>query len=193
MIAMLMRRLRLLAVMVIVLVGVFIADTLFSFELRQFGIWPRQVDSWFHLALAPFIHGDWSHLLNNLIGLMVMSLISLRHSVRQYLLASIFIILVSGVLVWLFARPAIHLGASGWIFGLWAWQISLALFARSFANVLVALLVVFAYGGLAFGLLPVQPGVSFESHIAGAVAGVAFAFLSASSSRSQSESETNLK
>ncbi len=175
---MLKRRLLLLALMALLLIGVFMANVLLPVELRHYGIWPRQTDSWFHIMLAPFIHSDWSHLLNNLMGLAIMSLISLRHSVRQYLTASVFIMVVSGALVWLFARPAIHIGASGWIFGLWAWQIALALFARSFVNVMVALLVVFAYGGLVYGLLPNQPGVSFESHIAGAVAGILFAFLS---------------
>lgn len=184
------RRLLLLCSLALILIAVFAVNAVVGGALNRFGIQPRDASAWFHIVLAPFVHSEWWHLFYNLTGLLMLSLISLRHSVREYLMASVFIIVVSGALVWLFARPAIHIGASGWIFGLWAWQIALALFARSFVNVMVALLVVFAYGGLVYGLLPNHPGVSFEAHIAGAIAGGLFAFLS---SLSRGKPETKIE
>jgi membrane associated rhomboid family serine protease len=89
--------------------------------------------------------------------------------------ASAVIILLGGALVWLFARPGDHIGASGWIFGLWSLVIALAWFDRSPRNIAIALAVVFFYGGMVFGVLPTQ-GVSFESHLFGAIAGVFAAF-----------------
>ena len=62
------------------------------------------------------------------------------------------------------------IGASGWVFGLWAYILSLAWFQHSWGNLITAAVVALLYGGLVFGFLPRQ-GVSFEGHIAGAFAG----------------------
>ena len=86
------------------------------------------------------------------------------------------IIGVGGALVWLFARPGDHIGASGWIFGLWSLVIALAWFDRSPRNITIALAVLFFYGGMVFGVLPTQGYISFESHLFGAIAGVFAAF-----------------
>jgi membrane associated rhomboid family serine protease len=96
--------------------------------------------------------------------------------VKFFVWSSIFIIVVSGCLVWLFGRSASHIGASGWIFGLWSLSIAIALFDRRFFNFVIALLVVVLYGGMIFGILPSDPKVSFEMHLAGVVAGVLCAF-----------------
>ncbi len=86
-------------------------------------------------------------------------------------------------MVWLFARPAIHIGASGWIFGLWSLTIAMAWFDRRFINIVIAVFVIFFYGGMFYGVLPGRPGVSFESHLFGAVAGVICALLMAKTRR----------
>jgi membrane associated rhomboid family serine protease len=145
-------------------------------SLGQFGVVPRIVDKWHHILSAPFIHGSYPHLLNNLVGLSIFSALCLLRSVKFFVWSSIFIIVLSGSLVWLFGRSASHIGASGWIFGLWSLSISIALFDRSFFNFMLAILVVFLYGGMIAGVLPTDPNVSFEMHLSGAVAGVACAF-----------------
>lgn len=96
---------------------------------------------------------------------------------RDFLRASAFIVLGSGLLVWLFARHGLHIGASGWLFGLWGLLLARAWFQRSLIDLLFAALVLFLYGGWLFGLVP-QPGVSFEYHLAGALCGVCYAALS---------------
>jgi membrane associated rhomboid family serine protease len=145
-------------------------------QLSQFGIIPRSVDSWFHIITAPFIHGSYPHLINNLIGLSIFSSFCLLRSVRFYLASSVFIIVISGGLVWVFGRTASHIGASGWIFGLWSLSIAIAWFDRRFKNIIIALLVVFLYGGMIYGVLPTDPRISFEAHGFGVIAGVMCAF-----------------
>ncbi|MEM1189500.1 MAG: rhomboid family intramembrane serine protease [Pseudomonadota bacterium] len=93
--------------------------------------------------------------------------------------------LLGGGLVWLFGRTASHVGASGWVYGLWALNISYACFDRSFGNILLALFVAFVYGGLSYGLLPMDRSVSFEMHGAGALAGVFCAYVGSAIKRSQ--------
>lgn len=145
--------------------------------LYQFGLIPRQLDSLPGIYIAPFLHGDSGHLINNLVGMFIFSSLLFVHSLSRYLWSSFFIITLTGVLVWCFGRSALHIGASGWIFGLWSLTIAIAWFDRRFLNILIALAVAFFYGGMLWGVLPTDPRVSFESHLFGAIAGVVCAFL----------------
>ncbi len=149
----------------------------FGMPLNQFGIMPRNIELSWHIFTAPFIHGSWQHLINNSLGLLVFGGFALLQSRRFFLWACFLILLMTGVLVWGFARPAVHIGASGVIFGLWALMITNAFMHASFKNILVSLLVMFLYGGMIYGVLPGKEGVSFESHLFGALSGVMVAWL----------------
>ncbi|MCV6605315.1 MAG: rhomboid family intramembrane serine protease [Porticoccaceae bacterium] len=173
----LLQRVRLVAGLAFMMVFVFAVDTLAGIELHRFGVSPRDTNALPGVLAAPFIHGSSGHLLANLVGFILLSGICLLHSVKRYLLGSLFIIVLGGLLVWVFGRDATHIGASGWIFGLWGLCIASALFDRGLVNILTALLAIGLYGGMIYGLLPGDPGVSFESHIFGALAGVLFAWV----------------
>ena len=80
------------------------------------------------------------------------------------------------LLVWIIGRPVIHVGASGVIFGLWAYLLARAWFQRSLVSFAVALVTLLGYSGLILGFIPV-PGVSIESHLSGALAGIVVAWL----------------
>lgn len=144
---------------------------------KYLGIIPRDVYSLPAILSAPFVHGDWAHLGSNLVALVVFSALILIRGDAYFYRTSLFIIVVTGILVWSFARQGIHIGASGWLFGLWSLAIARALFDKSLLNILLAMLVIFFYGGMVFGLLPNRPHISFEAHIFGAVAGVLCAYL----------------
>lgn len=159
------------------MVAVHMVNFLFGGWLYSFGIVPRHLGSLPGIYAAPFLHGDIGHLLNNLVGLFIFSSLLFVHSLRRYLWSSFFIITVTGLLVWLFARSALHIGASGWIFGLWSLLIATAWFERRLLNILLAILVAFFYGGMLYGVLPTDPRISFESHLCGAIAGVLCAFM----------------
>jgi membrane associated rhomboid family serine protease len=144
--------------------------------LSNFGIEPRQIGGAYTIATAPFIHADIAHLGSNLAAFIVLGSLVLLQGLRYFVKASALIIGFGGALVWLFARPGDHIGASGWIFGLWSLVIALAWFDRSPRNIAIALAVAFFYGGMVFGVLPTQGYISFESHLFGAIAGVFAAF-----------------
>lgn len=158
------------------MVVVHIINLLLNGWLFSFGIIPRHLESLLGIYAAPFLHGDIGHLLNNLVGLVIFSSLLFVHSLRRYLWSSFFIITLTGLLVWLFARNALHIGASGWIFGLWSLLIASAWFERRLLNILLAILVAFFYGGMLYGVLPTDPRISFESHLFGAIAGVLCAY-----------------
>ena len=140
--------------------------------LLRYGIVPRQPELWYQVLSAPFVHASHAHLLNNLLGLAIFGLLCALRSLRLFLFGSALIILVSGALVWTFGRDASHIGASGWVFGLWSLCIALGFLDRRLSSVLLSVAVIGLYGGMAYGVLPGDPRVSFESHLFGAVAGV---------------------
>ncbi|MES2783299.1 MAG: rhomboid family intramembrane serine protease [Pseudomonadota bacterium] len=144
--------------------------------LSTFGIEPREIGSAYSIATAPWLHVDIGHLGSNLAAFVVLGSLVLLQGLRYFVKASALIILLGGALVWLFARDATHIGASGWVFGLWSLVIALAWFDRSPRNIAIALAVVFFYGGMVFGVLPTAGYISFESHLFGAIAGIFAAF-----------------
>ncbi len=158
-----------------VMIAVHVVNLFTGGYLSNFGIEPREIGGAYTIATAPLIHADVAHLGSNLAAFVVLGSLVLLQGLRYFVKASAVIILLGGALVWLFARPGDHIGASGWIFGLWSLVIALAWFDRSPRNIAIALAVVFFYGGMVFGVLPTQ-GVSFESHLFGAIAGVFAAF-----------------
>ena len=170
-------RVKLIASLILIIAGVHALNVILDHQLGYYGIIPRSEPHWFHIFTSPFIHGNLGHLINNLIGLAIFSAFCLLRSVSFYLLSSLFIITMTGALVWLFGREAIHIGASGWIFGLWSLSIAMALFDRRFINIVSGFLVFFFYGGMIYGVLPSDPNVSFEAHFFGALSGVVYAFL----------------
>jgi len=170
-------KIKLLSWLCLALVIIHVVNTSLQGALASFGIFPGKATTLPYIFTAPFIHGSWGHLINNLFGLSIFSALCLLRSTRFYLRCSVFIIILTGVLVWLFGRQAVHIGASGWIFGLWSLIISMAWFERRFVNIVIALFVVFFYGGMVWGVLPSNAEISFESHLFGAIAGIACAYL----------------
>lgn len=147
-------------------------------QLLYFGIRPGDVHSLPFIFSAPWLHGSWQHLFNNLAGLTLFSALSLVRGPAFFICSSLIIITITGLLVWLFARAgATHIGASGWIFGLWSLSMAVAWFHRSFVNIVIALTVALFYGGMFYGVLPSDPYVSFESHLFGAISGVVAAYV----------------
>lgn len=165
-------RIQIIALLCALMVAVHIADFLLGGALKSFGVHPRDVGSIYTIFTAPWLHGDVSHLGNNIAALAVFSMLCLMGGVRYFIIASFLIIIISGLLLWLFGREANHIGASGWIFGLWSLTIALAWFERSLRNVLIGMAVIFFYGTMLFGMLPSDQPISFEAHIFGALAGI---------------------
>ena len=81
-------------------------------------------------------------------------------------------ILLGGILTWLFARSADHIGASGLIFCYFGYVASLAWFNRTFGTLCLSVVCILAYGGMVKGILPTLTPISWEGHLAGLVAGV---------------------
>lgn len=141
-------------------------------RISAFGIVPRTVDGLRGILLWPFLHASFGHVLSNTLPMAVLGGVIAMRGRRVLLQVSLTVALVSGVGVWVFARPGIHVGASGLVFGYFGYLVARGWYQRSFSAVVVAILVVFFYGGLIFGVLPSFGFVSWEGHLFGLLAGV---------------------
>ncbi|MFT4585298.1 MAG: membrane associated rhomboid family serine protease [Gammaproteobacteria bacterium] len=188
----LVARVQLLSALATLLLGIRVANCLSHGQLNQFGIVPRSLESLPHILSASFLHGNFGHLFNNLLSLLVLSAFALIQSVRFYVVSRLIIIAFSGLLVWLFGRGAVHTGASGWIFGLWSLAIANAWFERNFKNIAILVVMIILYGGMAFGVLPTDPRIFYEAHQAGVVSGVVWAYLNAKFKRNGGSAKLRL-
>lgn len=165
------------AIVVLLLFSIFLLDEVFQLELYRFGIFPRSVQGLLGIIASPFIHGDLEHVLNNAVPLFVLGWALLYFFPQLAGRVAMGSWLVSGLWVWLSARPSFHIGASGVVYGLAAFLFTSGLLRQQRTLMGLSLLVVFLYGGLLWGMFPLFPRISWESHFWGAVAGVAMAFL----------------
>ncbi len=141
-------------------------------SLDYLGIRPRDLGWLWGIVLAPFLHGGMPHLIANTVPLLMLGwLVGVRRRVDFFLVTAV-VTLLGGLGVWLLARPGtIHLGASGVVFGYLGYLLLRAWFERSAAAMLIALIAGFLYGGALWGLLPTQPGISWEGHLFGFAGG----------------------
>lgn len=150
---------------------VYIIELLPGLDFTDSGILPRTLSGLKGILFAPFIHGSWTHLMSNMSVypvLMILLTIVYRHNyVRIY----ITLYLLTGLLVWIFARPSYHIGASGVIYALASFLFFGGLISKRFGAIAISLLIVLLYGGMVWGIFPGEPHVSWESHALGGVAG----------------------
>lgn len=141
-------------------------------SLNQFGLLPREAQALPGILLAPFLHSNLAHFFSNIIPLGIFSLLMLEYGLRRALLVNLWIILVSGILVWLLGRYALHIGASGLIYGQFGFLVLAGFYHRQFLKLLISVGVGVVYGSMIFGVLPGRAFVSWEYHLFGFIAGL---------------------
>ena len=166
-----------LAVFAAVIWVVEIVDWAIGHRLDQYGIVPRTRDGLVGIAFSPFLHASWGHVVLNTVPLLFMGALIAFEGQRRFLTVTLIVALVGGALVWVFGRNAIHIGASGVVFGYFGYLVARAWYQRSLVAVLVAILVVGTYGTVILGILPSVPGVSWEAHLFGLLSGVLSAWI----------------
>lgn len=147
-------------------------------SLADFGIIPRTFSGLKGILTSVFIHADINHLLSNTFPFLILGSGLMFFYRNVAVKVFMFIWLVGGFWVWLFARPASHIGASGLIYGMAAFLFLSGILKRNRNLLAISLLTVFLYGGLAWGIFPVfDERISWEAHLAGGLAGLFCAFV----------------
>ncbi|MGB3587615.1 MAG: rhomboid family intramembrane serine protease [Tunicatimonas sp.] len=151
--------------------GTFVLDQLYPIDLAMFGVLPRTIRGLIGIITAPLLHGSVAHLVSNTMPVLILGTVLYmfyRRVATQVFLQCYFF---TGILVWLFARTSIHIGASGLIYGLAFFLIFFGLFQRDFKSLLISIVILIFYGGIFYGVLPTQSYVSWESHLLGGLIG----------------------
>ncbi len=174
-----LRAVQLLIAVVVLLWAIEILDSVFLNDaLQGQGIVPRRLSAFDGILWAPFLHGSFGHLISNTIPFVVAGGILMLRGIRTWLAVTLIVIVAGGLLVWLLARPTLHIGSSILIFGYLGYLAITGFFEKDLRWIAVGIGVMAIYGGtIIWGIVPVQRTVSWEGHLFGLAAGVLAAYL----------------
>ncbi|MEN9414137.1 MAG: hypothetical protein RLZ62_441, partial [Bacteroidota bacterium] len=140
---------------------VYIWQELDGFDPGLYGIMSRRLWGIRGIVTGPLVHGSWGHLISNTVPLFVLTFLTFYFYRKIAAQAFWLIYFLTGISVWLFARPVSHIGASGVVYGLVAFIFWNGIFRRSVRSIILAALVMLLYSGMFMGVLPDQAGVSW--------------------------------
>jgi membrane associated rhomboid family serine protease len=151
------------------------------------GIEPREFDGLDGVLFAPLLHGDWAHLAANTVPFLVFGFLAMAGGIRQFVAVTATIWLLGGLGVWLLGpADTNHIGASGLIFGWLVFLLARGFYTRSAAQIVLAAGLFLIWGGVLWGVLPGDPGISWQGHLFGALAGLLCGALVAKADRAPS-------
>jgi membrane associated rhomboid family serine protease len=164
-------------------------DALNGHRLDNNGIKPLETDGLEGILFAPLLHSNWEHLIANTVPALVLGFLMTLAGLSRFIFATAIVWILGGFGTWLIGDvgtqcPYVgvncqtnHIGASGLIFGWLTFLIVFGFFTRKAWEIVVGVIVLFIYGSVLLGVLPGTPGVSWQGHLSGAVAGVIAAYL----------------
>ncbi|MGF1564018.1 MAG: rhomboid family intramembrane serine protease [Flavobacteriales bacterium] len=146
-----------------------------AIQIKQFGTRPRSVEGLIGILTTPFLHGSFDHIKGNSLSFLTLSsfLIFFYREIAFRVVGWLY--LVSGIVLWFIAQGGNHIGASGVIYGLASFLFVSGIVRKDPVLLRVALAVAFLYGSIVWWILPIEPGVSWEGHLAGALVGAILA------------------
>ncbi len=162
--------------LVLVMWVVHLASIEFDFRVAPFGVKPRTLEGLLGIFTMPFVHGGYEHLMNNSLPMLVLgwALFKFYREIAWPSLIGIW--LIGAFWLWVSGREAYHIGASGVVYGLASFLFLSGWLRKEKSVMALSLVIVFVYGGLWWGVLPVKPEMSWEGHLWGALAGFAMAW-----------------
>lgn len=161
-----------------------VVDVILPADLDLGGIVSREFSGLDGVLWSPLLHYGWDHLIANTVPVLLFAFLAMSSGISQWVAVTSTIWLFSGLAVWLLGPPnALTVGASGLAFGWLAYLLVRGVFNRAAGQLVLAAILLFLYGGMLFGVLPGERGVSWQGHLFGALAGVLAAWLVARADR----------
>ena len=147
-----------------------------SVDLRSFGLRPRELQGLIGVITYPLLHADWKHITDNSVSafVLLLGLFSFYGRIGWSVVGWSWV--MSGIWIWIAARGGNHIGFSGVIYALASFIFFSGVVRRHYRLMSLSLVVVFLYGSMIWGVLPIQPGISWEGHLFGAIAGMILAY-----------------
>lgn len=161
---------------VLLMWGSHITSHFLKVPFYTWGIYPRTIEGLKGILFSPFIHGDWGHLAANTFPILILFTFLYYYYSKIAFEATFWIYFLSGLWAWCLGRTSYHVGASGVIYGVAFLIFFLGIILKNRGSIAMSLIIVSLYGGLFWGLFPLLRNVSWEAHVAGALAGLLLAF-----------------
>lgn len=150
-----------------------IVDLALGGALNSFGIRPHSLIGLRGILFAPFLHGNFAHLIANTIPFLVLGWFVMLQETSDFFLVSAIAMLVGGLGTWLFGSAnSVHIGASGVIFGYLGFLLARGYYERNIPSIFLAIIVGVFYGGAIWGIFPGQIGISWQGHLFGFIGGI---------------------
>lgn len=165
-------------------------DAILPANLDNLGIQPRTLGGLDGILWAPLLHAGWSHLFANAVAILVFGFLAMANGIGQWVAVTVTIWLASGIGVWLTGADGVTVGASGIAFGWLAFLLVRGMFNRSIGQLAVAVVLFLYWGSMLLGVLPGNPGVSWQGHLFGALGGILAAWLVSLANKRPSASST---
>jgi membrane associated rhomboid family serine protease len=152
-----------------------IVEIVLQLDFASLGIFPLKIKGLIGIITAPLVHEDFGHLISNSGPILILGT-GLFYFYNKIAYKVFFLVyLITNIWIWLGARYAYHIGASGLVYSLASFLFFSGIFSKNIRLMAISLLVVFLYGSMIWGIFPLQPHISWESHLLGAVCGIVFA------------------
>jgi membrane associated rhomboid family serine protease len=148
----------------------------FDIDFSRWGVLPHDITGLRGIIFSPLIHANFKHLIANTFPLLILSFSLFFFYRKSSYTIFVLIYLFSGVFVWLGGREALHIGASGLIYGLAAFLFMSGIISFNIRVLTISLIVALVYGGMFWGIFPIKPEISWESHLWGGISGFGLAF-----------------
>lgn len=162
--------------LVLVAWAVEVADKVFGlvgFPLDALGIHPREFFGLIGIFLSPWLHGDWIHLANNTVAFLGLGFFMVVAERQRFLRTTLLLVMMSGLGTWLIGQGgSVHIGASGLIYGYLGYLLSRAWTERKPLWIVAGISIAIFYGGMLWGVLPTEQGISWEAHLCGLLGGL---------------------
>ena len=165
------------AIILIIIWSVKLFEIVFDYDFTEYGVLPRKFNGLIGILFSPLIHSDVNHLLSNSLPVIILCLLIFNFYIEIAKKILIYLYFISGLWLWCIGRESFHIGASGLIYAMASFLFFSGILRKNSQLSAVALLVIFIYGGLFWGLFPIHKNVSWEGHLTGFIAGILVSFI----------------
>ena len=172
-----LKSLKFSVIILIIIWSVKLFEIVFDYDFTEYGVLPRNFNGLIGILFSPLIHSDVNHLLSNSLPVIILCLLIFNFYIQIAKKILIYLYFISGLWLWCIGRESFHIGASGLIYAMASFLFFSGILRKNPQLSAVALLVIFIYGGLFWGLFPIHKNVSWEGHLTGFIAGILVSFI----------------
>ena len=172
-----LKSLKFSAIILIIIWSVKLFEIVFDCDFTEYGVLPRSFNGLMGILFSPLIHSDVNHLISNSLPVIILCLLIFDFYSQIAKKIFIYLYFISGLWLWCIGRESFHIGASGLIYAMASFLFFSGILRKNSQLSAVALLVIFIYGGLFWGLFPIHKNVSWEGHLTGFIAGILVSFI----------------